>query len=326
MKARGMLRTALALATVAPLAFAAASGTAQALDKLKVAKSVATADTFTPLDVGKHAGIWKKNGLDLEILIFNGASQAQQALTSGTTEVALGSGPSLAFVAKGVPAKGIAAFAGAPKVMALAVSPESGINSVNDLKGKKIGVTSKGSLTNWLVKETSRRQGWGPDDVLSVPLGSTRTRLAAMKRGEIDGLVTIVATALQLEEQGTAKLLLSFGDQVPDFITHVFFARDDVIEKRPDVLRRFLVGWWQTIAWMKTHKAESIDVISDVIKVKKPILNKSFDYMISMMTDDGTFDPKALKVLSRSFVELGILDEQPDMSRLYTTKFLPVKY
>jgi hypothetical protein len=45
-----------------------------------------------------------------------------------------------------------------------------------------------------------------------------------------------------------------------------------------------------------------------------------------MYLPNGDFDPKALKALSRSFVELGILDKEPDMATLYTTQFLPIKY
>jgi ABC-type nitrate/sulfonate/bicarbonate transport system substrate-binding protein len=319
-------RAGLAGVGILALTFALGTGPAHAQDKLIVAKSVGTAYTFLPIDVGERAGIWKKNGLALEVKVFNGAAQAMQALTAGTIEIGLNSGPSLAFIVKGVPAKGISAFGAEPLNMALAVSPASGITKVEDLKGKKIAVTTAGSLTDWMANETSRRQGWkGADAIQVVPLGATRTRLAAMRRGEVAGHVTTTEQSYQHEFDGSGKLILLFGTVVPDFITHVHFAHNDAIAKRPDVLRRFLKAWYETIAYMKSHRSETVDAAVAILKLDRSVLDRAYDPNVKMLDVDGRFDPKALKVLSRSFVDLKLLDKEPDMSALYTEQFLPAR-
>lgn len=315
---------ALAGAAAVALALTVGAGQALALDKLVVAKSVSTAFTFTPIDVGQHAGIWEKNNLELEVKAFRGAAQTMQAMTAGAIEVGLNSGPSMAFVAKGVPAKGISAFASAPLNMALAVTPESGITKIAELKGRKIAVTSAGSLTAWMANETSRRQGWTGDDAIQVvPLGATRTRLAAMRRGEVDGHVTTTAQAYQHEFDGSGKMIIRFGEVVPDFITHVHFAHSDAIAEKPDVLRRFLKGWYETIDYMKSHRKETVDIATGVLKLEREVVDRAYEPNVEMLDVDGRFDPAALKVLSRSFVELGMLEKEPDMSALYTEEYLP---
>src|SRR5207248_754854 len=84
----------------------------------------------------------------------------QQAMAAGSVDVGLGSGPSLGFRVKGAPAIGVAGMYGAPNNLALLVPINSPLRSPADLKGKRIGVTTTGSLTDWLVRELSRLRGW----------------------------------------------------------------------------------------------------------------------------------------------------------------------
>ncbi len=300
------------------------TGNAFAVDQLVVGQSVATAVTFTPLEIGEHAGIWKRNGLSLRIISFSGDAQLQQALTAGTVQIGLGSGPALAFLAKGVPAKAIGAFGGRPFNLCLVVATNSGIRSIEGLKGKQIGVTTLGSLSHWLVLETSRRYGWkGSDALVPVPLGSPRAQLAALSRGQISGHVTTTVQGFTDELRGTGRILLNYGDMLPDFITHVFFARDTLIARNPDAVRRFLLGWQQTIAYMQAHQGESVQLAAALLSLKPETVAKAYPYVMATLSTNLTFQPRALAVLSRSFVELGILPSEPDLSALYTNRFIP---
>src|SRR3989441_228592 len=97
-------------------------------------------------------------------------------------------------------------------VLALTVLARSSIRTVADLKGKRIGVTTLGSLTEWLTRKLSQQQGWGPDGIQVMALGAVPARLAAMERNELDGMVIESATGYELEEQGKGRNILLFGD------------------------------------------------------------------------------------------------------------------
>ena len=103
----------------------------------------------------------------------------------------------MGFRAKGVPAIGVAAMYGAPRNLAIVVLAKSPIKTVAELKGKRIGVTTGGSLTDWLSRELSRQQGWGRDGMRVEPLGSMQARLAAMERGDLDAMVIEVGHRLR---------------------------------------------------------------------------------------------------------------------------------
>src|SRR5579884_3824194 len=123
----------------------------QAQTKIGVGKAISEAFSFVPLDVGIETGIFKKHGLDVEKYDFAGSAKLQQGLAAGSIDMGLGSGPELAFIAKGAPSIGVAAMANAPWLLTLNVDKNSPIKTIADLKGKTVTVSTVGSLTEWLV-------------------------------------------------------------------------------------------------------------------------------------------------------------------------------
>lgn len=271
-------RGALAGAVAALVAWS--GGAAFALDKVRLGKAVPNSFAFGATEVGIEAKIFEREGMEIEVTSFRGDAQLQQALAAGSLDVGLGSGPGLGFRAKGAPAIGVAAMYGPPANLALVLPADSPIKSVGELKGKRIGVTTAGSLTDWLVRELSRQQGWGSDGIKILALGAMQARLAAIQRGELDGMVIEAATGYELEEAGKAKNFILFGDIAKDFYTHVIFATDDMIDKRPDLLRRFLRGWFKTIAFMKANKDFVVASEARTIDVKPSIAAKIYDCLL----------------------------------------------
>ena len=193
----------------------------------------------------------------------------QQAMAADSLDIALGSGPAMAFIAKGAPIKAVAAMAGPPLLLAIVVRPD-GPKTAADLKGKKISVSTAGSLTYWLVSETSKRQGWGPAGIDIAPMGAMPGQIAALKRGDIDGLITDLGNALELEQNKVGRILVRFSD-ITDFHIHVIFATNTLIAAKPDAIRGFLAGWFETIAFMRKNKAETVAIAKDVINKDEAI-------------------------------------------------------
>jgi ABC-type nitrate/sulfonate/bicarbonate transport system substrate-binding protein len=199
-----------------------------------------------------------------------------------------------------------------------------GPKSAADLKGKKISVSTAGSLTYWLVSETSRRQGWGPKGIDIAPMGAMPGQIAAMKRGDIDGAIMDIGNAFELEKRGEGRILVRFTD-IKDFHIHVIFATDKLIGSGPEAVRGFLRGWFETIAFMRRNKAETVAIAKEVTNKDEAITARVYDELMPMFSDDGKFSPSALATLTKSYVELQLLPEEPDPAKLYTEAFLPAK-
>jgi ABC-type nitrate/sulfonate/bicarbonate transport system substrate-binding protein len=306
-----------------PLALLALAASSAAADTLRVGKAGREAFSFVPVDIGVRTGIFKRHGLDVEIANFGGDAKLQQAMAADGIDIALGSGPGLAFIVKGSPVKGIAAMAGPPLLFALVVRNDDAVKTVDDLKGRKIGVSTVGSVTSWITSEVSRQRGWGVDGITQVPIGENASRIAAVRSKALDGCIVDIASALNYVQKGEGRILLRFNDLVKDFILHVIFATDKAVAEKPEALRGFLAGWFETIALMRKDKATSVEMAAQVMGTDTATAEKIYDELMPMFSDTGRFDPKALAVLRRSFVEMKTLPEEPDMSKLYTEAFLP---
>lgn len=322
------MRTLLQLALT--LFLVAASGTPIAVNAadptvIRLGTSQAVDVSFLPIDVGQAAGIWQRLGLQLEVAAFRGDAQLQQAITSNTVDIGLGSGPALGFLAKGVPALAIAVLEAGPGDVCLFVPENSPIKNVKDLKGKRIGVSTAGSLTEWLIKRLAVKQGWAPDAVTTVPLGGAKEMIAGLETHQVDATIAATETAYDMQQAHSGRVLLTFANMVDNFYDHIIYARTDYIDAHPDLVQKFLKGWFQSVAYMRAHRSETIALGAKKEGVSEAAMASAYDSVINTMSKDGAFDKASLTFLSHSFVELNILDHVPDPYTLITTKFVPVR-
>jgi NitT/TauT family transport system substrate-binding protein len=319
---RRSLMTGVTCGALLPLS--AKLAPAKAAEKLRVAKVVPFAWTFTPLDIGMQEGIFAKHGLDIEESASAGDAKLQQLLTAGSVDIGIGSGPGMAFAAKGVPAKAVAEMYGAPRNMAVMVGYDSPVKTVADLKGKKIGCTTVGSLTAWIGQRINEKEGWDGSGIDMVAIGGMPPARAAIKTHQIDGYIGALEVGYKLEEAKEWRVITSATPFVDHFITHVIFARDELVQKQPDMVRAFLQGWFETIAFMKAHKDKSVEISAKVINVSPAVAARAYDEQIGGFSTDGAFDPQAVATLKKSFIEMGLLKDMPPDNALFTTQFVPV--
>jgi NitT/TauT family transport system substrate-binding protein len=296
-----------------------------AAEALRVGKVVPFAWAFTPLDIGMQTGIFKKHGLEIEASASTGDAKLQQALTAGSLDIGIGSGPGMAFSAKGVPAKAVAVIYTLPRNMAVMVGYDSDIKTVDDLKGRKLGATTVGSLTAWIGERISEKKGWGRSGIEVIAIGGMPPARAAIKTHQIDGYIGALETGYALEEAKEWRVITTATPFVDHFITHVIFARDDLIAQHPDEVGAFLQGWFETIAFMKANKEKSVEISAKVINVSPEVASRVYDEQIAYFSTDGTFDPLAVAELKKSYIDMHLLSEIPDDKTLFTTQFVPVK-
>lgn len=295
-----------------------------AAEKLRVGKSIGAAFTYVPLDVGVDEGIFQKQGIDVEIYNFGGAAKQTQAMTAGSVDIGLGSSTAMALIVKGAPMRAVGVIANTVANIGILVTAESPIKTLADLKGKKIGITTPGSLTDWMLRELNRSQGWGSDGAQAVAIGSSRAgNIAALKTDSIDALIDDYSTVFDERSAKELRLLAKASTFSRDFVREVIFATDTAIKERRDVVRRFVKGWLESVAFVKSHRSEASIIGGKVQSISPEDYGKMYDAAISMFSDTGRFDPAKLEVLRSSFVELKILPVAPDMSKLYTEEFLP---
>lgn len=299
---------------------------ANAETTVTVGKAVPTAFTFVPLDIGVKEHVFAKYGLNVKIVDFTGDAKLQQGLASDAIDFGLGSGPGMAFAAKGSPVRAVADYFGAPANIAVTVKEGGPIKKVADLKGKVMAVSTVGSLTAWLTQQISLREGWGPNGIRIVATGGGPAMVSAIVSGSVDAGMGSYEEALKLQEQHRGFPLVTMDKYEPRFITHVIFARKELIDKKPDEVRNFVTAFFATLDYMRAHRATTIADADAVLHDGKTVMTEAYDQQMPIMSKDGRFDPVALKVLKQSWVDLKILPTEPSDDQILTREFVPVKF
>jgi NitT/TauT family transport system substrate-binding protein len=296
-----------------------------AADKIRLGKGINILFTLLPADVAVAEGIYAKYGLDVEIITLTGDAKLQAAITADSVDMGFGGGPTMAFVSKGAPEIAVASLVGAPTSFSVVLAKDSPIKKVDDLKGKLLAVASNGSVPQWLVRRLSIHQGWGPDGIRTNATGAFEASLAATLTHQVDGFMGATEAGYQLEENGRGHILVGMAQYVPDFITQVIYARNSFLKEHPDQVERFLKATFAGVAYMKTHKAETVALAAKQLNQTEAVMSRTYDYEIVSISSDGSFNPKAVEMLKDSFLDMGILQEKPKDEMMYTTKFTPVK-
>jgi len=322
---RTHIRLAILRATaVTALSLAAAAPTAFAETTLNVGKAQANADSIITVDVGVDHGFFQKHGLDLKILDFQGGGKLVQALTAGSVDIGVAAGTQMSFVAKGAPMKAVCEDATSLPYFSIGVPYDSPIHSVDELKGKKIGISTVGSLTDWVAQELTRKKGWGPDGVTRVAVGGGITAsTAAFRAHQIDAYVGGTTSFLVEEDRKVARVLVPVSEFIGNTASGTIYASDHLMKTNPDALRAFLAAWIETTNFILTNKEGTVKSWSKITHFPEHIMSKEYDIVRGMFNPTCRFDKESLANLQHSFVQLKLLDTEPDMSKLYTEAYLP---
>jgi NitT/TauT family transport system substrate-binding protein len=319
----GRRGAALAMAVVL-LAGLVPAGAPRAADRIRVGNPSVQSFSFLPLRLGIAHGLFSRYGIDPEEVTLNGSAKMHQAMAAGSLDIALGAGPDLIFPVKGDPEIAVAAMAGPPLLLSVVVPYDSPAQTADDLKGKRIGISTVNSLTQWLMRELVRQKGWDADSLTYVTVGAELpNQVAALVTGQIDAVVSSTALGLQLAESKRGRLLFPASDIVKDFMIHAIFASNEMVQKNPDAIRRFLKGWFDTISFMRMNKDETVRVSRERTNFSLAVEARQYDLVMPMFSDSGRFDPRALATIQRSFVDLRLVAREPDLTRYYTEQFLP---
>jgi ABC-type nitrate/sulfonate/bicarbonate transport system substrate-binding protein len=299
------------------------SSPASAQTRLEVAK-VANDFALIMGDYGNELGTFKKHGVDPRMTLITQAKMVQ-AVVAGSIDIALASGAALAFSTKGAPLKAVAALSGPPSILVLVVRPDGPVKTMADLRGRMAAVTNTGSLTDWAISQIAIHQKWDPSEIKRVSVGDTPARIATLKTGNADAAVVDIATALDLVERGEVRILVRFGELISKFQNQIIYASDKAIETKPESVRGYVRGWFETVSHARMHKAETVAFAQEALGVRQSVAEKVYDELMpsNFFSRDGKFDPATLKLMSKSFVELKLLASEQDLSQFVDERFLP---
>jgi NitT/TauT family transport system substrate-binding protein len=157
-------------------------------------------------------------------------------------------------------------------------------------------------------------------------MGNAATSIiAAFREHLVDAYIGVSSLFLSMEEKKTGRLLVPVSQYAGKLAAGTLYASKHIIDTNPDAVRAFVAAWIETIDFMRTHKAETVKIESEITGFPESVMSKDYDLTIGMFTKDCRFDAESLATLRQSFVDLKLLSTPPDMTKLYTEAFLPKK-
>jgi NitT/TauT family transport system substrate-binding protein len=262
-----MLRLkSVSLSAVAILVFAfagAAYGQNKPLKKVRVGvPSVGVANII--IFIAKEGKLYEKHGLDAEVITVNGSGIGSKALISGGIDIIPIATPTVIAANLAGADMQILAHTMPGVVHAMMVKPE--IKRVEDLKGKKIGVSSLGSLTDFLVRTIARKKGLNPDrDLTLIVMGGDAERLTALRAGSVD------ASAMSHPGYGRARrmgfqMLWDSAKEI-DYPWMEITTRRDTIRKDRELVTQYMKAHLEGIALFKKDPEFSKRVIKKTLRM-----------------------------------------------------------
>src|SRR5499427_8085978 len=245
------------LALAAPLvALATLASTALAEDTLKLAIGQRGNWENAAPELGQKAGLFKKQGLTLEILYTQGAGETLQAVISGSVDLGLGVGTAgvMGAFAKGAPVRAIANSTTGADDLYWYVPAASPIKSIKDAAGKSIAYSTNGSSTNLAVLAFGREFGVAMKPVATGSPASTFTQTMS---GQVDIGWSSPPFGVEALQQGRIRIVARESD-VPAFrnqTVRLMIANAALVEQRRDVVNRFLEAYSETLDWMYSDPA-----------------------------------------------------------------------
>ncbi|KQM80990.1 aliphatic sulfonate ABC transporter substrate-binding protein [Agromyces sp. Leaf222] len=292
---------------------AAASGEAASLEGQTLNIDFAT---YNPLSlVIKDQGWLEDAGLTVNWVQSAGSNKANEALRAGAIDVGSTAG-SAALLARsnGSPIQVIDIFS-QPEWAALVTVDGTGIDSVDDLKGKQVAAT-KGTDPYFFLLQSLEAEGLAPEDITVQNLQHA-DGWAALQNGSVDawaGLDPIMAGA---EEEGASLFYRNV-----DFNSYGFLnATEDFIENKPEVAQAVVDAYEHARAWAEENPEETAAILAEVAGLDEAVATKVIDERTNLDVDNvpGDAQVAVLEKIGPIFVELGDVASQDQVDEALDT-------
>ncbi len=265
----------VALLALFALAFAGA-GAAQTkpLKKIRVGVSAVSMGNII-LYVMKEARLYEKYGLDAEVITMNGSGISSKALVSGGIDIAPIATPTVINANLAGADMQILAHTLPGVVHALMVKPE--IKRIEDLKGKKVAVSSLGSLTDFLVRYIAKKKGLNPDrDVTLIQTGGDSDRIVALSSGVVEGAALSHPAYGRAQKLGFPMLWDSAKEVNYPWIE--ITTRRAIIKSDRDMVMNYMRAHLEGIALFKRDRELGKRVIKKTLRVDdEELVNESYE-------------------------------------------------
>lgn len=264
--------------------------------------------------IAKEKGYWREEGLEVELIVARAAASIQ-AVIAGNVEFGTAGGSALLPITRGLPMTFL--FTTFDRAN-FSLYAKSQIRSVQELKGKRIGISSFGSGPDSLVRDFLNDQGIdGGRDATILAVGSGMERFIALKTGAVDAAMLSPSAYIMAEEAGFRELVsfVKQGDYV--YLQGGVITRNNLLKSEPALVEKFIRGSLKALLYLQTNPPQTIGILSRVLKIKQDIATRIYDEIRPGITRDGTVNEGQQRKSLAPFLGRTGSKEPPSLQKIF---------
>lgn len=321
--AKPIVRRILKVAAVAVAAGLMFGQGALAQTPVKVASTAKEIFDNLPFFVAADQGLYKKHGLDVQVTHFGGGGEVVRAVSGGAMDIGMVATTAAIIAAgRGQPLKLISAWSAPAYGIVWVVPAASPIKSINDMAGKKAGISRPGSVTHTgllAALEATKLK----DKVQVVPVGGPGDSWAAVKVGRIDVAWHTAPDVYSLVDGGEARILFQISDYLTNYQQGALVAMENYLAKNGDTVRKFLQASAEAVAFIERNPAAAARIGAKATGIPEKSVMATIKAAPPGFFRIGRPTDANLAGSLEEAVGTGALKKKPPVAQIVDTRFLP---
>ena len=302
----------LRILIVVALLCVASNDNAQELVKTPV-QIPAITPAATAFAVARDRGYYRQEGLDAQLIVMPSAL-GTQALLGGNVKFSTAGGAGLLPILRGAPIRFMFTTFNRPMFW---LYSRSDIRSVENLKGKKVGVSSLGSGPDSLLREILKKHGLdGGRDVAIMPVGSGTARFFALQAGTVDAAMLSIPANLMAQDAGFRELV-SFIDQEWIELQGTINVTDQLLASDPTLVEKFIRATLKGFIHFRDLRSQTIGILIRFLRVKEDAAAKIYELMRPGLTQDGMVSEEIQRKSLEHVIDRVGLKEPPRLDKIF---------
>lgn len=253
--------------------------------------------SMAPMWIAKEVGFFKKQGLEVRVVFIPSGPTGTTAILAGEADVGVigGFAPIRAIIGG---AKGLVIIGETKNAIVATIVGKKEIASVQDLKGKRLGIDRIGSNPDMFTQAAFSRFQMDPlRDVQYIQMGNIAQGIPALKAGAIDALTTAPPDDLVAQRLGFKVILDITAMKIPFASTVLVSARNTVARKQPE-LTKFMHAYAEAVHYLLTNTEGTAQVIAKYTKVQdREVLNYAIGKDATAVQKTLEVDPKGIELI-----------------------------
>jgi len=273
---------------------------------------------FLPIYLTQDKGLFKDEGLDVLVVMFNAGATNLQAMIGGDVQIMAGGVPETVLArAGGVDIKN---FWSISNLMPFQIYGSPAMKSLKDGRGKKFAISRFGSLSEFLTRSALRQAGVDAKDVTMVQIGATPARFTTLAGGIVDATILWFPVTERAKAAGLNKLF-DLKELYPNWTNVGFIARETWLAKEKEQATRFLRAYQRGVKHTRENRDDGIRTLRKYVGLNAAEAAAGYDEYRDSFPLDGRILDAGITATIEQEIETGRLKGKISLNEMIDSSF-----